>query len=73
MWKAEITKKSAVDASGQIEVTYEVSKGEEVLYPNLTIKAEPSRVVELIQTRVTQLKEANDKADEIELPKVIEI
>jgi len=72
-WKAIIEKRSNVDAAGMAEFTYDIYVDRDKKYPNQTVRTKPESVVEQIRAKVEELKNANEKSEELVLPLEIEI
>ena len=72
-YKAVFTQVSEVDSNGRMVVSFDIRRGEKVLYPNLQIEGLAADIPTLVQNRANelalQIKEKNKikVGDEIEI------
>lgn len=54
-YKAIVTSVSDIDSSGHMEVTFELRKGSNVLYPNLVVSGQADTIAGQITEKATEL------------------
>lgn len=72
-WVAKITSKSAVDAGSNIEITFDLYKGDVVVYPGLSVSGNPDGIEQLIRDKCTALKNQVETAETLQINQEIEI
>lgn len=73
MWTAKIISKGLVDASGNIEVVYQILVDGEIMYDNLRASSAPDMTVTNIKAAMATLKEKVEASETISEGQIIEL
>lgn len=72
-YKAVFTQVSEVDSNGRMTVTFDVQKGQKVLYPSLTIEGLAADITTLVTQKATELSIQVREKNKIRVGDSIEI